>query len=332
MKFIDMHCDTLMYALEGLYSTSGGVTDLLDMPGTMLDIKRMKESGASAELFAIFFPRKTNGFIEAGGQKLTDKQHFDLLYQCYKQTMKLGADHIAEAFNVDDIVANEKAGKMSGILTFEDGRIIDGKLENLKYYYDKGVRLISILWNEENCFGHPNSMDESIMKKGLKPFGKEAIEYMNDLGMMIDVSHLSDGGFWDVAKLSKKPFVATHSNCRALSPHPRNLTDEMIRKMAERGGVSGINIAPQFLNSDITVKDSTVDLMSLHIRHMIQVAGEDFPALGSDFDGTSGNLEVDCITKMGLIFDQLKKDGVSERVIEKVAYGNAFRVMKEVMK
>jgi len=332
MKFIDMHCDTLMYAAEGMYSAEGGVSDLLKIPNAMLDVERMKKSGISTEFFAIFFPPKENGFIVAKNKKYTDEEYFNLLYTCYKNTMELGKDHMAEAMNAADIVKNEAAGKMSGILTFEDGRIIDGSFEKMKHYYDLGLRLISLTWNEENCFGHPNSDDLMLMSKGLTSFGKEAVEYMNELGITIDVSHLSDGGFWDVAAISKKPFIASHSNCRSLSPHRRNLTDEMIKKMAEAGGVSGVNFAPQFLNSDITIKDSTVELLSLHVRKMIDLGGEDFPALGSDFDGTSGNLEVNCVSKMGLIFDRLKLDGVSERVIEKIAYDNAFRVIKETMK
>jgi len=332
MKFIDMHCDTLMYAAQGMYSTEGGVTDLLRLPHAMLDTHRMKKSGISTEFFAIFFPPKEKDLIVAGDKKYTDEEYFDLLFRCYKNTMELEKDYIAEARNAADILKNEAAGKMSGVLTFEDGRIIGGSLDKMKHYYDKGLRLISLTWNEENCFGHPNAEDPTLMAKGLKPFGKEAVRYMNELGILIDVSHLSDGGFWDVAEISKKPFIASHSNCRSLSPHRRNLTDEMIKKMAEAGGVSGVNFAPQFLNADVTIKDSTAELLSLHLRKMIDLGGEDFPALGSDFDGTSGNLEVNCVTKMGLIFDRLKQDGVSERVIEKIAYDNAFRVIQETMK
>jgi len=327
MKFIDLHCDTLMQALKD------GVTDVFELQGSMLDIKRMKKGGASTELFAIFFPPlKESGLIELEGKRLSDDEYFDLLYRCYKSTMQVGKDYIAETMNADDIEKNESNGKMSGILTFEDGRIVDGSLEKMKKYYDMGIRLITLTWNGENCFGYPCSKDADAMNKGLKSFGKEAIEYMNELGILIDVSHLSDGGFWDVAELSKAPFIASHSNCRSLSPHQRNLTDEMIKKMAEKGGVSGINFAPQFLDSDITAKDSTLELLSLHLRKMIDVGGEDFPALGSDLDGIGGNLEVGCISKMGLIFDRLKADGVSERVIEKIAYKNAFRVIKESMK
>ena len=332
MKFIDLHCDTLMYAAEGMYTKDVVVTDLIDMPHAMLDVLRMKQSGASTEMFAIFFPPKKDGLIHAGGKTYTDDQYFDLLYKTYKNTMNIGRDLISEAFNAQDIIQNEQAGKMSGILTFEDGRILNGNLDNVKKYYDLGVRLISLTWNEENTIGYPNSDDATLMNKGLKPFGIDVVRAMNDLGMIVDVSHLSEGGFWDVANVSKKPFIASHSNVKSLSPHRRNLTDDMIRAMANAGGISGVNMAPQFLNADINIKDSTIDLMSLHLRTMINLGGEDFPALGSDFDGTSGNLEIDCITKFPRLFDRLNKHGVSDRVVEKIVYGNAFRVIKDVMK
>jgi len=325
MKFIDLHCDTLMQTVKN------GVSDLIEIQGSMLDIKRMKEGGASTEFFAIFFPPLKNGLIELEGKTFSDEEYFDLLYKCYKNTMERGASYIAEAMNAKDIVKNESSGKMSGILTFEDGRLVDGSLDKMKKFYDMGIRLISLTWNGENCFGYPCSRDAAPMGLGLKDFGKEAVEYMNELGIIIDVSHLSDGGFWDVVETSKKPFVASHSNCRSLSPHQRNLTDEMIKKMAEKGGIAGINFAPAFLQPDNANTDSTVELLSLHLRKMLSLGGEDFPALGSDLDGITGNLEVGCISKMSLIFDRLKADGVNERVIEKIAYTNAFRVIKETM-
>jgi len=310
-----------------------GTTDVFDLKESMLDIKRMKLGGASTEFFAIFFPpQKESGLIEIKDKKFSDEAYFELLYNCYKATMQVGSHYIAEATNATDILKNESEGKMSGVLTFEDGRIIDGSFDKIKKYYDMGIRLITLTWNGENCFGYPCSDDANAMAKGLTDFGKEAIEYMNELGIIIDVSHLSDGGFWDVAEHSKVPFIASHSNCRSISPHRRNLTDEMIKKLAEKGGVSGINFAPHFLDPDITAENSTLELLSLHLRKMIDIGGEDFPALGSDLDGIGGNLEVGCISKMGLIFDRLKMDGVSERIIEKIAYGNAFRVISEVLR
>lgn len=324
MKFIDLHCDTLMVAYIN------NKDNMFEMPG-MLDLKRMKEGGQLAQFFAIFM--LPEGFEEWIGrdEPIDDEEYLEYSFKAYENTLAMNSDIIAPALNAADILANEEAGKMSAILTIEDGRTCHGKLDNIKNFYDKGVRLMTLLWNDENCFGYPNSKDPIIMNKGLKDFGKEAVEYMNDLGMLIDVSHLSDGGFWDVAEISKKPFIASHSNSRLLSPHQRNLTDDMLRKLADVGGLAGINFGPEFLNEDLTVKLSSVDLMAKHIHHMINVAGIDSIALGSDFDGISGEFEVGGPQEVNLIFDRLKKDGLSESDIEKIAWRNALRVMEDVM-
>jgi membrane dipeptidase len=169
------------------------------------------------------------------------------------------------------------------------------------------------------------------MSKGLKPFGKDAVHRMNELGMVIDVSHLSDGGFYDVAAISEKPFVASHSNCRTLSPHQRNLTDDMIRTLAEKGGIAGINFGPEFLNATTDIKENSAKLISAHARHFINVGGSDCVALGSDFDGIQGNLEIGKVENMPLLFDQFSRDGLSDDIIEKIAWKNALRTLKNIL-
>jgi membrane dipeptidase len=168
------------------------------------------------------------------------------------------------------------------------------------------------------------------MSRGLKPFGKDAIRRMNELGMVVDVSHLSDGGFRDVAEISRKPFVASHSNCRELSPHQRNLTDDMIRVLARKGGVAGLNYGPSFLNADTSCIDSTAALISAHAQHLKNTGGIDCVALGSDFDGIGGNLEIGLVEKMPQLFDQFHRDGLKDDEIEKIAWKNALRVLKDI--
>jgi membrane dipeptidase len=307
-----------------------GKEDFLDLPEAMLDIRRMKEGGAAVQFFAIFM-------MAPGMEKFLkiplpdDTEYVSRCLRIFRSSMERGKDAIAQALSAADIINNERAGKMSAFLTFEDGRLIDGKLENLERYYQEGIRLISLTWNGENCFGYPNSPDQKIMEKGLKPFGKEAVLRMNELGMVVDVSHLSDGGFFDVAEISRKPFVASHSNCRALSPWSRNLSDEMIKILADKGGVMGLNYGPPFVGPTLEHTESTVELMSAHIRHAIQVGGADCVALGSDFDGIGGNLEVSGPDKVPLLFDRLQKDGLSESDIEKVSRKNAFRVLTDAL-
>lgn len=326
MKFIDLHCDTLMKTMEKDSSIR-----LLENDRTSVDFKRMKEGGTLAQFFAVFLPSREM-MLEYVGRVVEDDEYIGTLVDTLKGEIHENSDMIGLAGSYDDILSNHRKGRMSAILTIEDGRSVQGSLDKLKHYHDMGIRLISLTWNFENCFGYPNSDDRNVMEKGLKSFGKEAIQYMNDLGMIIDVSHLSDGGFLDVARISRKPFVASHSNAREISPHKRNLTDQMIRILGEKGGVAGINFAPHFLQPDTTTERSTVELMVRHLNHMKNVGGEDVVALGSDFDGIGGDLEVDSIEKMPMIFEALQKDGWSSGQIEKLAYRNTLRVIKESMK
>lgn len=324
MEFIDMHCDTLLRAFSHHKDT------IYDLPNSMLDVKRMKSADALAQFFAIFM-LPSDHKKKLGCETLEDEIYIDSLLEIFKNTMAEHSDIIAPAYDYQSYQANKTAGKMSGFLTFEDGRAIDGKLDNLKKYYDRGIRLITLTWNYQNCFGYPNSLNPSVMNQGLTDFGKEGIRYMNDLGIMIDVSHLSDGGFYDVAELSKKPFVASHSNYRGISPHPRNLTEEMIRLLANKGGIIGLNFCPKFLSADITSNDSKVSDMIRHVKKIIQFGGEECVSIGSDFDGISGNLEISSVDKMPLLFEALAKAGISSDTIDKIAYKNVERVIKEVL-
>jgi membrane dipeptidase len=324
MRFIDMHCDTLMV------SFIKHLDEIYDIPEAMLDVKRMGEAGALAQFFAVFMPPPGAEKSMGRDEPVDDTVYIEHCIAAFNATMERHSGCIVPASSGSDIEKNRDAGKMSAFLTFEDGRPIAGRLENLDLYYRRGFRLISLTWNGENCFGFPNSPDRELMSRGLTPFGKDAVRRMNELGMVVDVSHLSDGGFYDVAAISQKPFVASHSNCRALSPHPRNLTDDMIRTLAERGGVAGLNFAPEFLNSG-GGNESTAERISAHARHYIKVGGGDCVALGSDFDGIKGNLEIGRVEAMSLLFDRFSRDGLSDDLLEKIAWKNALRTLKDIM-
>ena len=173
------------------------------------------------------------------------------------------------------------------------------------------------------------------MSRGLTGFGKEAVRYMQELGILVDVSHLSDGGFWNVAEASRRsgvPFVASHSNCRALAPATRNLTDAMIRELAECGGVAGLNLEPTFLNVDETDRVSRIERICDHAMHLIDRGGIECVGLGTDFDGISGEFEISDCTKLPLLFDALRKRGLSEDAVEQIAYQNTARVIRDGMR
>lgn len=325
MQYIDMHCDTLAKALAGHYSTAAELT------GTMADVERLRKSGADAQFFAMFLPQRDcpESF---GMSEMPDLYTLMMqMYEIYRNTLKKCSAITAAACCWDDLERNRKDGKLSAFLTIENGAPLQGDLDNLERFCHMGVRLITLTWNDANCLGYPHSAVPQEMGRGLTSFGKEAVSYMNELGIVVDVSHLSDGGFYDVAELAKRPFVASHSNCRALSPSTRNLTDDMIRLLAECGGVSGINFEPAFLNADPSDRISRVERMCDHVEHMIKVGGIECVGIGTDFDGIEGTFEIGDCTKMELLFDALHKRRIGDRLLEKIAFGNVERVVRESM-
>lgn len=321
MHLIDMHCDTIAKILEsksgeGLYENSFDI-----------DIRGMKRSGTMAQFFACFVymerfqgkDRMENAFLYA--RRMAEK---------LKEEIQKNSKEIALATTENDIVRNQEKGKISAILTLEEGGVINGDLRKLEELYNDGTRLVTLLWNFENCIGYPNSSDRKIMEQGLKPFGFETVERMNDLGMLVDVSHMSDGGFWDVIRTSKKPIVASHSSARSLCVHPRNLTDEMLRALGENGGIAALNFYPAFIRED---KKASKEDLAAHIKHMVNVAGIDAVAIGTDYDGfEGGELEIDKVEKMPLLYQALQKEGFTESQLEKIWFRNVMRVLKEVIK
>lgn len=324
MKYIDFHCDTLMQAFLA------GEKEIGELDQTMVDLKRLQTGNCMAQFFAIFMPPMAYR-AKLGNRLPDDEKYIQLLSDILFRTVGKYPEKIAFAKNGQDLAENDLHKKISAFLTLEDGRPVNGKIENLERYFEMGIRLISLTWNEENCFGSPNSDDPVTMNQGLTKFGKEAVIRMQELGMIVDVSHLSDGGFWDVATVCKSPFVASHSNCRSICPHRRNLTDDMIHTIGEKGGVIGLNFGPEFLSANVKNKKSCIEDMVKHINHLRKCGGEDCISLGTDFDGISGEFEIGHPDKMYLLFDELHKNHLSDDLIEKIAYKNAKRVIRDIM-
>ena len=313
-----MHCDTfwLMMRTQGIG---------LQKNDLCIDIEKMKAAGSMAQFFASFI--HMSGF-EGGNAVEEAYQHALDMIAYGKAELAKCSDSIAIARNYDELIANRDSGKMSAILTVEEGGIINGKMEYLEELYRQGIRLITLTWNYENSIGFPNSREPELMNRGLKPFGIEVVRRMNELGMLIDVSHLSDGGFWDVVRYSTKPFVASHSNARVLCSHPRNLTDEMIKALAEKGGVAGVNFYPYFLRES---GKATVEDIAEHLWHMYQVGSEDVIAFGTDFDGfDEGELDITHMGEMNLVYDAIRKRGFTERQMDKLLGENILRVLRDM--
>ncbi len=283
------------------------------------------------QFFAIYMPPLTLK-RQMGVLFPTDEKHIDTLHTIFQTTLLKNSDVIAFAGNEADMKRNARAKKVSAFLNLEDGRAIDGRVENVKRFHKLGVRMLTLTWNLPNCLGVPSSLEKDIMDRGLTKLGKDVVASMNDLGMIVDVSHLSDGGFWDVYNLSKKPFVASHSNARELSPHVRNLSDSMLKALAEKGGVTGITFDPAFLHDNPKSKNNSYELIIGQIKHVINVAGVDTVAIGGDFDNFQGDLELAGAQDMPVLFQKMEQAGVSSEDIEKIAFKNMQRVIHDTLK
>ena len=330
MKFIDLHCDTISAVYQN--RLKGERAQLKENTGH-IDLMRLKKGECFGQNFALFTYLKNTGDPYAYAKELL---------HVYKSEMAANFDTIRPAAAVQEMLENEKAGVMSGILTLEEGAVCRGDTELLREFYREGVRMMTLTWNFENELAWPNRMDMTTgrcapeTERGLKPKGFEFVELMEELGMAVDVSHLGDAGFWDVVQAAKRPFLASHSNARAVASHVRNLTDEMIRALSERGGVMGINYCASFLNDEEQKQPggghSRIADMLRHIKHIRNVGGIDCIALGSDFDGISGELEVSSPAALSLLEAELYRQGFTEEEIEKIFWKNAFRFYREVWK
>lgn len=326
MRYIDMHCDTLGVGMAQHKQTITG------LEGSMVDIDRLIQAGVGAQFFAMFVPQRNMPEWYGLKQMPEHEVLLEKMREIFVKTLEENESRMAFAQSYEEMQRNQQNGKASAFLTMENGYAVRGKMENLQKFHEWGVGLVTLTWNDPNCFGQNHSSDRTLMQTGLTDFGKEAISYMNELGMVIDVSHLSDGGFYDVAELSQKPFVASHSNCRALSPSTRNLTDDMIRILAEKGGAAGINFEPTFLNMDQNDHYSRISRMCDHVEHFIKVGGVECVGIGSDFDGIGGEFEIADCTKMELFFDELHRRKLSDDIIDRIAFGNVARVIRDSMK
>ena len=333
MKIADMHCDTIS---ELYKKRKAGSREGLAENGGHVDLGKLEAGNSLVQNFALF--------VNLGKTK---DPWADVLGMAdlYHEELEANGDRIAPVFCYGDIKKNSKEGKISALLTVEEGGVCEGKLERLEHLYRLGVRMMTLTWNYPNEIGYPaldiRRMADTIsfhrradMERGLTEKGREFVAEMERLGIIIDVSHLSDAGFYDVLRVTKKPFAASHSNARAVSPWVRNLTDDMIKKLSERGGIMGMNFCPDFLEevSEGEENPGSIEAIVRHVRHIINVGGIDCIGLGSDFDGIEGHRELPDFSYMPRLADALKKSGLKEGEAEKICSGNVLRFYKELLR
>ena len=370
---LPMRLPILVLALAPLYGQTIGMDSHIDTAQRVLidraditqrspvghvDIPRLKEGGVNAPFFALWVPTYYRG-AEAVRRTLDLRDAMQRLFDTHPE-------QIALALTAADVERITKNGRIAAILAVEGGHQIDNDLAVLRIYHRLGIRSMT-LTHFRNTEWADSSTDKPA-HNGLTPFGKEVVREMNRLGMIVDVSHVSDKTFFDALAVSTKPVIASHSSCRALSDVVRNMTDEMLQALAKNGGVVGINFGEGFVNqkdaerlkADIanataeppslsgkalddyaaeelhrdmkaTPVAATVDDVAEHVDHAVKVAGIDHVGIGSDFDGISGPPNgLEDVSKMPALKAALKKKGYSDDDLKKIFGLNTLRVLREV--
>jgi len=306
--FFDAHCDTI----QKLCDTG---QDLFEN-NCHLSLKDM-EKNRHIQIFAAFIDKKTD-------MRLPFERANQLIDYYYLQLEKY-SEHILHCNTLEEIQSAVNDKKTAALLSIEGGEALNGRIENLDYFYKRGVRLITLTWNYENelC----GSIGEG-RGSGLTEFGKDVVKEMNRTGMVIDVSHISLKGFWDVLETTKKPIVASHSNVFELKSHKRNLNREQIEAIIKNNGCIGINFYNEFLSNG---KCKISDIIK-HIEYILSLGGENNIGLGSDFDGMDLLPErITGVADIEKLPEELLKMGYSEKLVKKIIYENFLRVLNYVI-
>jgi membrane dipeptidase len=313
VPFADLHCDTAIRIARGsdvsIKTKKGHV-----------DIPRLRVGGITTQVFAVF--------IGPGGEEAYWWSHCVETINAVKEQFARLSDDVRICTDSRAIESAHRAGKIAAILSVEGAHPLGSEPKRLDELYELGVRALGLTWENSNDFASSAQDEESGSGSGLTPLGRKLVARMNALGMIVDVSHSGEKTFWDCIKLSGAPIIASHSCARALCDHYRNLTDEQIRALSDKGGVIGVNFYPRYL---VKRGSAYVATVIRHIQHFVEVGGIECAAIGSDFDGIPKlpiGLE-DC-SKMQIIALGLSKEGLSDSDIHKIASGNFLRVFKAV--
>lgn len=307
---IDLHCDTIMQLLD--HPDSGD----LYRNTWKIDIEKLQKAHSKVQDFALF--------INLGETNNPYGRYEEMRNLCTTQ-IHLYGEHIQHVLSYQDVESVYESGKIGALMSIEEGGVLGGDLDKLKQAYQDGVRLITLTWNYPNGLGEPHCGEQH---KKLTPKGIEFVEAMQDLGIIVDCSHLNDVGTEQLGDILDVPFVASHSNAREVTAHTRNLPDNLIKLIANKGGVIGLNFAQAFLGTSLM---SRIEDIVKHGLYLINKGGEDVVALGTDFDGIKPNTEIKDASEMYRLYDAFKEAGLSVEQCEKLFWKNADRLLKEIL-
>lgn len=359
---VDTHCDTPMDMVRSDFDLGQRHNE------GCVDFPRMIEGGLDAEFFAVFTSQGVRNDTAYNNVYKAALEVLDTIHSNVKQNSA-----VAEvALSPEDAYRLKKAGKIAAFIGIENGYPIGKDISRIKELYNRGARYITLAHTKNNDICDSSTDSNGPEYDGLSTFGREVVAEMNRIGMMIDVSHISDKAFYDVIGLSKAPIIASHSSCRALCESPRNLTDDMLLALKKNGGVIQICILSEYIKtpdpnpelesklSELKKKYGSFDKLSDderkkartefravqnqyrklatvkdvvdHIDHVVQVIGIDYVGIGTDFDGGGGVNGCRTVAEMKNITIELLRRGYSKLQIGKIWGGNIMRVFREVEK
>ncbi len=320
---IDAHCDTMLGFAGRAFRPESSSRDFFSRNDSgHIDFPRLKEGGVTCQVMALFVGSQFKPTRAARCTLELLDSFYSLLDRTEDFRLATKAEHIEDA---------KKKGEVSALLSIEGGEAVEGSLALLRGFYKLGVRAMGLTWNERNDIA--DGVGETSAGSGLTDFGVSLVREMERLGMLVDVSHLSDSSFWAVDEVAERPYIASHSNARSLASVKRNLTDRQIEALAKKGGVIGVVFLPSFVDDD--PQRVSVSRLCDHIDHIKKIAGIDHVGFGSDFDGYGESpgkpIVVKDASEMPKITAELVSRGYSEEDVKKVLGGNWLRVYKEVL-
>lgn len=313
-----------------------------------LDLPRMLSSGFAGGFFAVYIPSPETADV-AAYHTLMDNPPYDVPLPAlidHGTAQPVAAEMLGHLLWMErasegrfrwcrsaaDIRAAMADGAVAGIIHFEGAEPIGPNLDALHLFHAMGLRSVGPVWSRPTLFGHgvpfrfPSTGDTG---PGLTDLGRALVRECNALKIMIDLSHMTEAGFWDVAKLSDAPLVATHSNAHAVTPSSRNLSDRQLQAIGESGGMAGLNFATCFLREDGRESpEMTLDPVKRHIEHMLKLAGEDHVGLGSDYDGATTPKDIGGVEGLPVLIAAMREMGLGAALIEKIAHGNWLRLLE----
>ena len=306
-KMIDMHCDTASELLDR--------NESLLQNSLQVSLENLKTYQSYIQFFAAWVSKT---------EKHPKKRAMDIFTNLLMQIEK-NSNHILLCKTASDVERVLKGDGIGAVLSIEDGRTLEGDIKNVAFFYNLGVRAITLAWNDDNDL---TAGADTLFDYGLTAFGKSVIREMNRLHMAVDVSHISEKGFWNTLETSSAPVFASHANCKAICNHRRNLTDAQIKALIETKGLICVNLYPPFIKEN---EDATLDDLAEHIVHILSLGGENFIGLGSDFDGISTTARgINTAADYFRLFEILLRRGISHTQIDKITYQNALNFIKRI--